>query len=258
MGQSKLPNLILVSVLGVVLGLFSKVVMAEETEESQWDFTAAPYIWFTSLQGDVATIPGIPPADVDASFGDLWDNTNLAAMGYFEARNGRWGIGADLVYFDLTADGGGPTNAFSGTEMDLKAFIATFGPFYRAAAEKDYSVDVMAGARTWVTDTRLSLSAGTLPGRSADAKENWVDPVIGARGAFALDEHVSLRGYADVGGFGVSSDITYQLMGLVSYSFNDWITGELGYRFLHVDYSNDAYKLDANFHGPLLGVRFLF
>ena len=223
-----------------------------------WVFTAAPYLWFTSLEGDVATISGIPPAEVDADFSDIWDNLNIAVMGYMEARKGRIGFAADLLYFDLTAEGDGPTNAFSGAEMDFKAFIGTFTPFYRVVEDKTSTVDLMAGGRVWVTDTDLTLKPGVLPGRSVGEKEAWVDPIIGLRGSHSLTDKLSIRAYGDVGGFGAASDITYQFLGTLSYSFSDSITGELGYRYLYIDYEDDGYILDASFSGPIAGVVFRF
>ncbi len=231
---------------------------ADESTSGDWAFKAAPYFWFTSLEGDVATIRGIPPAYVDASFSDIWDNLNMAAMGYAEARHGRFGVGADLIYFDVSADGDGPTPVFSKTELDLTAFVGTFTGFYRFAQEETGTADVLAGARVWATDTELTLKPGLAPGLSSDDQEVWVDPIIGLRGFMEVTGNVGLRAYGDVGGFGLASDITYQLLGSVNYAFTDTITADAGYRYLKVDYDDGDYLLDVAFHGPFLGVVFEF
>lgn len=238
---------------GIVLLTLASAALAADPDEDVWTFRAAPYFWATSLDGDVATISGIPAADVDASFSDIWDNLNLAAMGTVEARHARFGITADLLYFKISADGNGPTAAFSKAELDLSAFVGTFGGFYQFVQEESLTADVMVGARVWVTDTKLSLRSGLVPGRSDSDMKAWADPIFAVRGFVEVIDKIGLRGYGDIGGFGLASDITYQLLGSVSYAFTDTIAVDAGYRYLKVDYDDGDYLLDAVFQGPFLG-----
>jgi hypothetical protein len=66
-----------------------------------------------------------------------------------------------------------------------------------------------------------------------------------------------LRG--DIGGFGIGSDITWNLVGMVD--FKPWKHVGLfgGYRALYQDYStgsgSNKFKFDATMHGPLLGLN---
>ena len=65
----------------------------------QWEFQLAPYAWLAGQNGKVATLPGLPPADVDVDFyDDIWGNINLAGMLVGEARKGRYGLFMDIVY----------------------------------------------------------------------------------------------------------------------------------------------------------------
>jgi len=73
-----------------------------------------------------------------------------------------------------------------------------------------------------------------------------------------LGSGFSLRGYGDIGGFGVSSDLTYQIYGGVGYRFKEWFSAELGYRVLDVDYDDDGFVYDLTMHGPMAGFRFQF
>ena len=131
------------------------------------------------------------------------------------------------MYFDLSADGDGPTPVFSKTELDLTAFVATVTGFYRFVQEETGTADVLAGARLWATDTELSLKPGLGPGLSSDDQEVWVDPIIGLRGFMGVTDKVGLRAYGDVGGFGLASDITYQVFGSVNYTFTESITADV-------------------------------
>ena len=63
---------------------------------ADWEFKLAPYMWFAGLQGDVATIPGVPPAPIDVSSSQAIEDTEAALMLMFEARTGRHGLFVDL------------------------------------------------------------------------------------------------------------------------------------------------------------------
>ena len=71
----------------------------------------------------------------------------------------------------------------------------------------------------------------------------------------ALSERFYLRGLADVGGFGVGSDLTVQLLGGIGYQLTDHVAIELAYRYLKEDYDGGpSFSFDAEMHGPLLGI----
>jgi len=91
----------------------------------------------------------------------------------------------------------------------------------------------------------------------------WVDPFVGARirHQIAPGKEVNLEG--DVGGFGVGSDFSWQVVG--TYGFDTSLFGTpfhsvIGYRALAVDYSENGKfgknGLDFVQHGPVLGVKF--
>ena len=68
----------------------------------QWEFQLAPYAWLSGQNGTVATLPGLPPANVDVDFyDDIWGNINLAGMLVGEARKGRFGPFTDIVHTDI-------------------------------------------------------------------------------------------------------------------------------------------------------------
>lgn len=81
---------------------------------------------------------------------------------------------------------------------------------------------------------------------------------IGLRLRAPLGNQFYLAGYGDVGGFGVASDHTFQLYGGLGYSYNDWLSAEIGYRYLDVDYKDDGFVNDLSMHGPTLGARIRF
>jgi hypothetical protein len=91
----------------------------------------------------------------------------------------------------------------------------------------------------------------------------WVDPFVGARirHQLAPGKEVMLEG--DVGGFGVGSDFSWQLVG--TYGFDTSLFGTpfhavIGYRALSVDFSENGRfgknGIDFVQHGPIMGVTF--
>ena len=60
---------------------------------------------------------------------------------------------------------------------------------------------------------------------------------------------------ADVGGGG--SELSWQAIGAIGYRWN-WGAVFVGYRYLHVDYEDGPYRLDAALAGPLIGANFRF
>jgi hypothetical protein len=237
------------------------VVGAQEgpaTPGAGWTFTATPYVWFAGLKGDLGTISGLPPAEVDASFSDIIENTDVALMLAAEAGRDRWGLLLDLVYLNLSADADTPGPLFGGADLESETLFATLGVAYRVVEHDRLSADAVAGARLWYVETALELTAGLLPPRSADDDEFWADPVIGLRGRVDLGRGFFLASFADIGGFGLGSDLTWQIGSTLGYQVNDWLWVRAGYRHLHVDYEDDGFVFDVEMSGPILGVGFHF
>jgi len=70
--------------------------------DEPWQFQIAPYVWIAGLDGDVGVLPGVPPSSVDASFSDIVDNLDFGFMLAGEARKGRAGFLADILYTDIS------------------------------------------------------------------------------------------------------------------------------------------------------------
>jgi hypothetical protein len=223
-----------------------------------WSFALTPYVWFASLDGDIGAIPGLPPASVDAGFDDIIENTDLTLMLAAEARRGRFGIVTDFSYLGLSADGDTPGPLLGAAEVESDTIFATVAGFYRAVAGDRLSLDVLAGARIWYVDTQIDLSAGVLPATGVGDDELWADPVVGLRWNTRLGRGFFLAGAADIGGFGVASDFTWQLLGTLGYRFSDRFSARAGYRHLVVDYEDDGFVWDVDLSGPILGASFRF
>jgi hypothetical protein len=81
---------------------------------------------------------------------------------------------------------------------------------------------------------------------------------VGVRSRLPLAERLDLLLRADVGGFGVGSDLSYQLGAGVDWSFNQGFRVVVGYRHLYVDFDDDGFEYDMATSGPLVGVVLAF
>ena len=69
---------------------------------------------------------------------------------------------------------------------------------------------------------------------------------------------MAVAGTDHVGGFGVASDLTWQLVGTLEYQFSDWFAARAGYRHLKVDYEDGGFVWDVDLSGPIVGATFRF
>ena len=81
----------------LLLGGCAELVAREANDES-WKFNFTPYVWGTELQGSVASLPGVPPADIDVSLSEMLSNLDIGLMGAGGARKGSFGVFGDLFY----------------------------------------------------------------------------------------------------------------------------------------------------------------
>lgn len=225
--------------------------------ESGWRFRIAPYAWLTSVDGDISVGPLTAPVDI--SFSDTLDKLDMAYMFLIEAGYERWNLNCDFVYGDFSNDIPGGGQPFGSFRYEYTQLVITPTVGYRVIESDGYSMDVFAGARVTSFDTTLTgrfVGGGQIQ-RGAD--DTWTDPIIGIRGQSDLSESFFLRYNADIGGFGVSSDLVWQAFLGLGYRITDSASMALGYRGLGVDYTSDTQnRLDVINHGPLLGLEFRF
>ena len=94
---------------------------------------------------------------------------------------------------------------------------------------------------------------------SRDTSVDWVDPIVGVRGAIALSERWTLSGFTDVGGFDGSSDLSWEVYGGANYAFAERWAGAIGYRYMSILYeASERATLDIEVQGPVLGITYKF
>lgn len=236
-------------------------------QADRWQYELTPYFWAAGMKGDVQS-GNLPKTSVDIDFSDIWNNLDFGAMGTFEARKGRWGMLFDAIYMKVSTSatssrtGPGPIGATltATANVKMEQTLLTAGATYRAS-DGPTAVDIVGGARYFKIDADASIDGSlfALTGTVArsDSKD-WVDPFIGARVQHPLTDRWTVVGYADVGGFGVGSKLSWQALAGVSYDFSKTVSGKFGYRYISVDYDKSGFLYDMDTYGLYAGVGFRF
>jgi hypothetical protein len=238
--------------------LASNQAVAEASDS--WEFHIAPYAWLAGLDGSVATLPGLPPADIDIDFyDDILGNINGAFMLVGEARKDRFGITMDVVYTDIESDSAVPGQNFTTLTSQTTNWIVSAAGFYRMMSTGQAFIDGLAGIRYWSADSELTLSGGPAGSYAIDNGEEWIDPIIGLKGLTMLGgSKFFLSGFLIIGGFGASSDFLWDVNANLGFQWGDIFSTTIGYRYLDVDYEDDGFLYDVAQHGPTLGLSWRF
>lgn len=230
----------------------------QNKDTKNWNFVAAPYLLFASMNGEV-TIQN-RPIEVDAGFGDIADNLNFALMLYFEAYNDQWMFSFDGIYMNLGMDGQTPITGRL-AEMEMKQLALDFKGMYRISEWFEAGI----GFRINDLNAKANIAEGDiiLPGNEIEQGATWFDPLIAARARTDFDgSNWKLQLLGDIGGFGIGSDFTWQIKPTLGYRFSKLFGLDLSYRWISMDYKKGSgsnyFNYDMVISGPELGLMFNF
>jgi len=251
--------------------LFSSAVGAE-SQETSWEFSLTPYAWLPHID---AALRYEPPGTggTPVSITDLLKHLNGALFLSGDARKGRWGLAADLVYCDFQKAGSdvttvvGPGGASevpvnTGTTTSLTGYMVSLTGDYSLVRQPDTNFDILAGVRYTHIGTTLDWSfataVGSLPARSGSAGQSvdlW-DGIVGFRGNVRFGGGKWFVPYYLDAGAGTSK-FTWQGMLGIGYAFG-WGDLLLAYRYLSFEQGENQPVEHFRLTGPALGATFHF
>jgi len=269
-----------VFLIGIGVGAFDEVradpLALSSFEDSEWRVDFSPYVFLpATVEGD-STIAG-QTASFELDTSDILDFLSFALSGRLEAWKGDFGLILDGYYVNLDAGGNvdtpGPLPINIGIDADIRQFYVDGLGSYRVInqpynADGDmWSLDLMGGIRYNYLRQEIDIAAGGGPGpggaTSLGGDETWVDPIIGARVAMALNERWSAGVRGDIGGFGVSdADLQWSVTG--GFDYRPWETTSIkfGWRAYSIDMettlSDGTFAYDVFQHGPYVAMTFRF
>jgi hypothetical protein len=244
----------------VALGALAGGASAQTTRPPGWEFSVTPYAWLPALGGIIRTpLPRVGDRDFGLGSGSVVDDLSaIPVMVAGEARYGRFSLLGDFFYAALEQDLDTRDVAWRGGHARVTSAVGTVLGAYRVLDEPRQSLDVGAGARIWNFSTKVSLNAGLEPGAIRNNSATWSDPLLAGRYRAVLSPRLGVTVYADVGGFGAGSRLTWQAVGSLDYDLTHSATLRAGWRYLAVDRTRGGFGVDLGFNGPFFAATFRF
>ncbi|MBK7974401.1 MAG: outer membrane beta-barrel protein [Deltaproteobacteria bacterium] len=244
----------------VLLLVLVAPIAARAARDEGFSFDVTPYLWLASVGGDFG-VPGGGSTLSVSGRGSLFDSDTSLSAGFMlkaEARYGDFGLLLDGAWARLSTDASGREVLFASASADTDLGFATAALTWRLPIDDPLLVRGFVGARIFFADIQLHFEPGVLPEADPSGDDTWADPVLGAVVRYSFTDAFYASVLGDVGGFDVSSRITWQVYGGLGYELADWLAASVGYRYLVDDYENDGFLLDMSLQGFLVGASFRF
>lgn len=233
----------------------AQVTIPEPVATDTWEYSIAPYAWLSGMKG-TAGVKGVE-IDVDAPLDEILDVLDFAGYLAFNAQKGNWGYYADTQYIKLSGSQSGPQGPLiDKVKMGLEQFGLEAGVKYRVFHNDRTSIWLLAGASYTYFSTDLEIKGNT--NGYIDGSTDWIDPTVGITLKHQFNDKWNAHVTGQAGGFGVSSDMTWQALAGVGYSINDCWNVIAGYRYESIDYQDGGFTYDLEIAGPVLGAVYRF
>jgi hypothetical protein len=242
------------------ISVFSPVSAQTAAPEKKWNFLTDVYLMFPYMDGETG-IGNLITVPVDANPGDIFSKLKMAAMLYIEAETDKWAISSDLVYMNLNQEVT-PGTLFHSGEVRAKEFIWEPAGFYRIVPFWEVGVGGRLTSLSMDIDALRNVFPAGTEEVTASGSKIWFDPVIITRLSADIKDKWLFQFRGDVGGFGIGSDLTWQLQAYAGYRFGKIFQLTAGYRILSIDYDKGAdaerfiYNVDT--FGPVIRFGFNF
>lgn len=231
-----------------------------KSTKREWKFLVEPYLMFPNMSGTVG-LADLPDATVDAGTNDIFGHLKMGFMLNAEASNGKWTVGSDLLYMDL-AQGVKPGLIINGGEISAKQLGWEVSGLYAVKPWLDLGIGGMLNSINSKVDITLDFIGGTPPQKRKSMAETWFDPMLIARIKSKSGEKFIYQFRGEIGGFGIGSDLAWQMQGYAGYQFSELFQITGGYRIISLDYENGSgqnrfmYNMDTS--GPVVRFGFNF
>jgi hypothetical protein len=245
--------------------LISGNLMAQDSnavapQKNKWSFLVEPYMMFPSMNGSVG-LGDLPDATVDASSNDIFGNLKMGFMLNAEATNGKWTIGTDVLYMSL-AQGAEDRNLISSGEVTAKQIGWEVSGLYGVTPWLDLGIGSILNSINSGVDLNIKTIGGGTTNKSKSLTETWFDPMLIARIKSKSGEKFIYQFRGEIGGFGIGSDLAWQMQAYAGYRFSKLFQITGGYRIISLDYESGTgqnrfmYNVDTS--GPVVRFGFNF
>ena len=237
-----------VGLSAIALGI--PATASAQAATDRWTIELTPYLWAAGLDGDTAADGTGSEIDTDYEFFSL-DNLDFALGTAVEAHKGRWGMLGDAMYVEFS-------DAFErspGSEVEVQGGVFDAVGFMAAANGRP--LELLFGLRFVALESTVDIA----PIPRANARETWLDPLVGLRFTHTFNDRWSVALRGDIGGAGISSEsseLATNVSAIFGWRLGDNLTLRGGYRLLQMDFDGDELVLDATLQGYVIGASWAF
>lgn len=219
---------------------------------SKWNFEFSAGAWNSGMVGDLTanSLPGY----IKLTVGDKFEGPDFSYFAEFEARKNKLILIAQFTSINQTGNGTFVNSPYSVSHSTARPLFVTAGLSFEFYKNESLDVQLFGGARWNYIRNQIAtdmVSGGT---RKEEENRGFIDPLAGARFQYkpfkcGVPGNLYLKGYFDLGGFGLVSFLTFQSYLSAGYEFNENFSLRLGYRYLDVHYGSGNYLYDAGIQG---------
>lgn len=235
--------------------------------KSEWSYFVEPYLLFPNMSGTVG-LADLPEVAIDADTNEIFGNLKMGAMLYAEASNNKWAIGSDIIYMSL-AQGIKPKYEVLSGEITAKQLAWEVSGLRKVNPWLELGVGgILNSVNSGVDIQHYSMNAQTGPGQPAvvnnskEMTQTWFDPMLIARIKSKAGEKFIYQFRGEIGGFGIGSDLAWQMQAVAGYQFSKLFSVTGGYRIISLDYETgsgqDYFHYNIDTAGPTVRFGFQF
>jgi hypothetical protein len=249
----------------MLLSLISGDILAQEDNTSvastnKWAFLVEPYMLFPNMKGTVG-LGVLPDAPVDANTNDIFGKLKMGFMINLEASSDKWAIGSDLLYMNLSRDVESGILINSG-EISAKQLGWEIMGLRRVTPWLELGLGGLLTSIKSGVDLNLNAIGGGTTSQSRSITKTWFDPMIIARIKSNNVKKFNYQFRGEIGGFGIGSDLAWQIQAYAGYRFSKLFEVTGGYRIISLDYESgngqDRFLYNVDTSGPVIRLGFNF
>lgn len=236
------------------LALSTGTAAAQSAPHAGWEHTAAFYVVAAGMSGTQSI--GALDADVDLSASEIFDHLEAGGMAAYRGTNGTWSVMVNSMFIGLGATKDGRLGGSA--EVDIDQTLLEVDGGWRFAKH----LELYYGVRYAKINADVEVRPAGGSSLTGSDGEHWFDPLVGLRYETPIGPKWTFVGRADVGGFGVGSDLAWQAMAHFDWQIGKHWGAAFGYVALDMDYETgdgaDFFHYDILGAGPFAAVTYRF
>lgn len=228
--------------------------------ENAWSFKIEPNIWIPKMKGNI-NYAHIPRVHVHSSLGDVLKMSKAGGgMLGFEATNGNWAIGTNLIYASARQNVKTGTEILSG-RLSEKLFYGEIYLLRMIVPRFDAGVSLNLTSVKPGFDLNIydPLNDQEYHFKKSVSK-TWVDEMFVLRFSNLEHEKWMYRVTGEIGGFSSGPSVLWKMEALTGYRFSHLFYVLAGYKVESLDHEGGHdltyLRYDMNLFGPVLKLGF--